>query len=162
VIHRRFVAHSSPSLVPPLTDGAQRLRPRLLAVVCLLVLFEAAGLAGVGIAFGAELVRGTSVPGAAAFLAAFMLGAAAVLVVSARGLWRGRRWSRSPVLTGQLLLVVLALGWLGVALTWWGFLVLVVALVVGVGLVLPPVVAATIGTGRGRETDSPGTTLQAR
>jgi hypothetical protein len=118
----------------------------MLVVVCVLVLLEAALLVGVGIAFGAELVRGASVPGAAAFLLAFMLGVAAVLVASARGLWRGRRWSRSPVLTWQLLLVVLALGWLGVEPTWWAGLVLAAAVVVGVGLVLPSVVAVTTGT----------------
>lgn len=118
----------------------------MLVVVCVLVLLEAALLVGVGIAFGTELVRGASVPGAAAFLLAFMLGVAAVLVASSRGLWQGRRWSRSPVLTWQLLLVVLAIGWLGVESTWWAGLVLVVAVVVGVGLVLPSVVAATTGT----------------
>jgi hypothetical protein len=118
----------------------------MLGVVCVLVLLEAALLVGVGIAFGAELVRGASVPGAAAFLLAFMLGVAAVLVASSRGLWRGRRWSRSPVLTWQLLLVVLAFGWIEVEPTWWAGLVLVVAVVVGVGLVLPSVVAATTGT----------------
>ncbi|HZL03152.1 MAG TPA: hypothetical protein VFC48_08520 [Cellulomonas sp.] len=118
----------------------------MLVVVCVLVLLEAALLVGVGIAFGTELVRGATVPGAGAFLLAFMLGVAAVLVASSRGLWQGRRWSRSPVLTWQLLLVVLAIGWLGVESTWWAGLVLVVAVVVGVGLVLPSVVAATTGT----------------
>jgi len=106
----------------------------MLVVVCVLVLLEAALLVGVGIAFGTELVRGATVPGAGAFLLAFMLGVAAVLVASSRGLWQGRRWSRSPVLTWQLLLVVLAIGWLGVESTWWAGLVLVVAVVVGVGL----------------------------
>lgn len=118
----------------------------MLVVVCVLVLLEAALLVGVGIAFGAQLVRGASVPGAAVFLLAFMLGVAAVLVASVRGLWRGRRWSRSPVLTWQLLLAVLSFGWLGVERTWWAGLVLAAAVVVGVGLVLPSVVAVTTGT----------------
>jgi hypothetical protein len=129
----------------------------MLVLVCLLVLLEATLLVGVGIAFGVELVRGASVPGAAVFLLVFMLGVAAVLIASARGLWQGRRWSRSPVLTGQLLLIVLALGWLGVEPTWWASLVLVVAVVVGTGLVLPSVVAATTGTVRWAEDGSPGT-----
>jgi hypothetical protein len=162
VSFRRTLAPPSPSQVLPRTDAGPGVRPRLLAVICLLVLFEATLLAGVGIAFGAELVRGTRVPGAAAFLLVFMLGVSAVLVVSARGLWRGRRWSRSPVLTGQLLLVVLALGWLGVELTWWAFLVLVAASVVGIGLVLPSVVAATVGTGRVSGDGSPATTPSPR
>ena len=96
----------------------------MLVVVCVLVLLEATLLVGVGIAFGAQLVRGASVPGAAVFLLVFMLGVAAVLVASTRGLWRGRRWARSPVLTWQLLLAVLAFGWLGVEATWWAGLVL--------------------------------------
>ena len=35
----------------------------MLVVVCVLVLLEATLLVGVGIAFGAQLVRGASVPG---------------------------------------------------------------------------------------------------
>ncbi|MGV8978053.1 MAG: hypothetical protein ACOH17_08405 [Cellulomonas sp.] len=115
----------------------------MLVVVCVLTLLEAVLLVGVGIAFGVQLGSGAGVPGAAAFLLVFMLGVAAVLVGSVRGLWRGRRWARSPVLTWQLLLAVLAFGWFGAEPTWWAGLVLVVAVIVGVGLVLPSVVAVT-------------------
>ena len=53
-------------------------------------------------------------PAASLFLAAFGIGVALLLLLAARGLWRGRRWARSPVIMWQILLVVLAIGWLGV------------------------------------------------
>jgi len=43
----------------------------------------------------------------------------------------------------QILLVVLALGWLSAEATAWAVVVLVVALLTGVGLLLPSAVAAT-------------------
>ncbi|WP_448630006.1 hypothetical protein [Cellulomonas soli] len=90
-------------------------RPALLVAVCTLVLVEVAALAGLGAVFGLQLVRGdASTPGATVFLALFCWGVAAVLALCARGLWRGRRWARSPVMTWQIMLVVLALGWFGV------------------------------------------------
>ena len=87
-------------------------RPPVLLVVCCLIVLEAAAFAGLGLAVGAELVRGrATMPGATAFLAVCALGVAALLGLCARGLWRGRRWARSPVIMWQILLVVLALGW---------------------------------------------------
>jgi len=106
-------------------------------------------LVGLGVAFAVEIVRGSQVAGAMAFLVVFALAVAAVLALSARGLWRGRRWARSPVLTWQLFLVVLAVGWLQVEATGWAAGIVAVALAVGVGLLTPGVVAAT--TGRGDE-----------
>lgn len=122
-------------------------RPLPLRAVCLLVLVEAVAFAVLGAAFLVELVRGRSVlAGASLFLVAFALGVAAVLAAAARGLWRGRRWARSPVMTWQIMLVVLALGWFGVEPTWWSAVVVAVAVLVGAGLLLPTVVAATLGT----------------
>lgn len=118
-------------------------RPRALVVVCLLVLVEAAALAGLAAAFVVDLARGAELPGPTAFLAVFLLGVAAVLVLAARALADGRRWARSPVLTWQLLLLVMAAGWFSAEPSPWAAGVVLVALVVGVGLLLPPVVAAT-------------------
>ncbi len=99
---------------------------------------------GLAVAWLVDLVRGRAeVPGALVFLVVFCLAIALVLVAAARGLWNGRRWARSPVMTWQVLLVVLSLGWLGQQVTPWGIAVLAVALVVGVALLLPSVVAAT-------------------
>lgn len=119
-------------------------RPALLLLVCLMVTLEAAAFLGLGIAWAADVVRGAAtMPAASLFLAAFGVGVALLLLLAARGLWRGRRWARSPVIMWQILLVVLALGWLGADPSAWAVAVLVVATLVGVGLLLPSVVAVT-------------------
>lgn len=111
--------------------------------MCLLVLLEAAALVGLAAAFVVDLVRGAELPGPTAFLAVFLLGVAAVLVLAARGLADGRRWARSPVITWQLLLVVMAVGWFAAEPSPWVVAVIVVAVVVGGALLVPSVVAAT-------------------
>jgi len=119
-------------------------RPALLLVICALVTLEAAAFLGLGIAWTVDVVRGAaSMPAASLFLAAFGIGIAVLLLLAARGLWRGQGWARSPVIMWQILLVVLAVGWLGAEPSVWAVLVLVVAVLVGVGLLLPPVVAVT-------------------
>ena len=119
-------------------------RPVALLVVCLLLTVEAAAFLGLGVAWTVDVLRGTAtMPGASLFLAAFGVGIALLLLLAARGLWRGRRWARSPVIMWQILLVVLAIGWLGAEPTAWAVLVLVVAVAVGGGLLLPAVVAVT-------------------
>ena len=116
----------------------------MLLVVCCLVVLEAAAFAGLGLAVGAELVRGrATMPGATAFLAVCGLGVAALLGLCARGLWRGRRWARSPVVMWQILLVVLALGWYSAEASAWALVVVAIAVATGVGLLLPAVVRAT-------------------
>jgi len=121
-------------------------RPAVLAAICLAVLVQAAVLIGLGGAWVRDLVSGASeIPGATLFLLAFAWGIAALLIASARALWRGRRWARSPVITWQILLVAMSIGWLGVERTGWAVAVLVSGLLVTVGLLLPSVVAATAG-----------------
>lgn len=113
-------------------------------MVCALVLLQSVALVGLAVAWLAGLVRGGSqVPAATLFLAAFAAGVAVVLVLAVRGLWSGRRWARSPVMTWQVLLVVLSIGWLGAEASAWAVGVLASAVVVAVGLVLRPVVAVT-------------------
>lgn len=123
-------------------------RPPVLLAVCCLIVLEAAALAGLGLAVGAELVRGrATMPGVATFLAVCALGVAALLGLCARGLWHGRRWARSPVITWQILLVVLALGWFGSEPSLWAPVVIVIAVAIVVGLLLPAVVRATTTPG---------------
>jgi hypothetical protein len=130
--------------------------------VCALVAVEALAFLGLGVAFVVDLTRGNAdLPAATVFLALFAVGVAALLGVAARALWRGRRWARSPVMTWQILLVVMSVGWLGVEASVWAVAVTVVAVLVAVGLLLPPVVAATTGSGAddhgpGRHDDGPG------
>jgi hypothetical protein len=120
-------------------------RPVALVVLCGLILLQAGLLVGLAGAWVLDLVRGAvQLPAATVFLVLFALGVAAVLALSARGLWSGRRWARSPVMTWQVLLVVMAVGWLGSDASPWVVAVLVSAIAVGVGLLLPSVVAATV------------------
>lgn len=119
-------------------------RPPALLLVCALVILQAAALAGLGGVWVIELVRGRAqVLGATAFLVLFAVGIAAVLVAGARALWSGRRWARAPVFTWQLLLAVMAIGWLTAEATPWAFGLLASALVVAGALLTPRVVAAT-------------------
>ncbi len=120
-------------------------RPVVVWAVVLLVVLEAAVLVGLGIAFALELVRGTELASATVFLCVFSLALAGLLLAAARGLRQGRRWARAPVMTWQVLLAVMAAGWVRAQPTGWSIAVLVVALGTGVGLVLPPVVRATTG-----------------
>lgn len=120
-------------------------RPAPLVAVCALTVLEAAAFAGLGVAWLTDVVTGRAqMPGASAFLAVFALGVAALLAWGARGLWRGQRWARSLVMAWQVLLVVLSIGWLSSQVTPWAVAVLLVAVAVGVGLLLPSVVAATV------------------
>jgi hypothetical protein len=142
-----FVQMSSPGRCSPYSRRVDQDRPLLLRTVCVLVVLEAVALVGLGVAWVVDLVRdGAEVPGAVVFLALCCGGLAALLAGAARGLWNHRRWARSPVMFWQLLLLLLGIAWLNVEATVWGFAVVIVALAVGVGLLLPSVVAATTRT----------------
>ncbi|WP_246855191.1 MULTISPECIES: hypothetical protein [unclassified Cellulomonas] len=114
-----------------------------------LVLLQALAVAVIAGALVVALVRGTSMPGPVVFLVLLAAGIAAVLGGAGRALLQGHRWGRAPVMTVQILLVVLAVGWLGVEVAVWSVAVLVLAVVVGGLLVTPTVVAwTTVGAGR--------------
>ena len=121
-------------------------RTALLVVTALLAL-EALVLAGAGVVALVDLVRGGSA-GIDLFLAAFAWGLAALLLAAARGLLDGRRWARSPAVTWQLFQVVVAVTWLESGAHPAPVALLVVAVLVVGGLVLPAVVARTTA-GRG-------------
>lgn len=121
-------------------------RPPLLTLAWLLVLLEVLALGAAAGAGVVSLARGAHVA-PVLFLVLLALGAATLLAAAARALRDGRRWGRGPVLTAQILTVV-------VAGTWWGagggplaLVPIVVALVVAVALLTPAVVAATSATG---------------
>lgn len=119
--------------------------PAAVRALSALVLVQAVALLGVAVALVVGLVRGTSLPGPVVFMAVLALGVAALLAGAARALLGGHRWGRAPVLTVQILLVVLAVGWLGSGVAAWFVVVLVLAVVTAVLVVLPPVVAWTAG-----------------
>lgn len=132
---------------PDLPDRPGRAPGLVLAVVGL-VLAQALVLAVAAVGMLVALVRGSQMPGPVVFLVALAAGVAALLVGAGRALLRGRRWARSPVMTWQILLVVLSVGWIGSEAGPWAVGVLAVAVAVGVGLLLPPVVAWTTATDR--------------
>jgi len=149
-------APRDPVPVPARPNRPAAARPVVLAGVCLVVLLQAAVLIGLAGAWVRDLIAGASeIPGATLFLIAFAVGIAALLIASARALWRGRRWARSPVITWQILLIAMSAGWLGVERTSWAVAVLVSSLLVVVGLLLPTVVAATSGRAPVADGDSP-------
>ncbi|MFC8193456.1 hypothetical protein ACFUMH_17515 [Cellulomonas sp. NPDC057328] len=125
-----------------------RSRPALLVVACGLVLLEVLVLVAAGVAGTATLLRGSQVPAVAAFLVALALGAALLLGAAARGLWSGRRWGRGPVLTAQVLLVVVSASLWGSGAGPRAGLGVLLGVAVGAAVLAPPVVAATSRTGQ--------------
>ncbi|WP_136519389.1 hypothetical protein [Cellulomonas telluris] len=127
-------------------------RPALLVVACGLVLLEVLALVAAAVSGLVVLVRGAQAPAVAAFLVVLALAAALLLVAAARGLWAGRRWGRGPVLTAQVLLVV-------VSATLWqsgggaaAVAGVLLGLLVGAAVLAPSVLAAT-GRAGGEGTD---------
>lgn len=122
-------------------------RAPVLSVVRALVLVEAVAVAALGVAWLVDLARGgTEIPGAVVFLVVCCAGLAWLLVAAVRALRRGRRWGRSLLLTVQIFLVVMALGWMSVGGTPWSVAAIVWGVVTGVGLLTPSVVAFTGGS----------------
>ena len=117
--------------------------PLALRVVLAAVVVEVVALVAAGGFTLVELVRGNGSAGINIFLAAFAWALATVLLAAVRGLRDGRRWGRSPVITWQLFQVVIAITWLQAALNPFAVVLLVLALGIVVGLLLPPVVEAT-------------------
>lgn len=141
---------------PPRPTGPRppSVRPTVVVLVCALVLLQALALLAAAVTAAVVLVRGSDLPGPAVFLGVLAALVAVVLLAAARALWRGgSRWARSPVMTWQVLLGVLAVGWLGVESSVWAGAVLVVTVVTAVALVMPPVTAWTVPARDGR----PGT-----
>ncbi|UER53823.1 hypothetical protein HJG43_03800 [Kineosporiaceae bacterium SCSIO 59966] len=118
-------------------------RPPLQVAVVALVALEAGMLLGVAVFYVVGIARGAaSDVVVAAFTAALAVVVGGALGVFARGLWGGRRWSRAPVVTWNLLVgfsVLSSGGWR----TPVGLGVLVVAVVVLVAVLSPTVTRAT-------------------
>lgn len=126
-------------------------RPLLLVVACGLVLLEVLGLVLAAVAGVLTLVRGSDAPGVAVFLVVLALGAALLLASAARGLWSGRRWGRGPVLTAQVLMVVVSATLWSAGAGGRSAAGVVLGVAVAATVLAPPVVAATSRTG----TDEP-------
>lgn len=132
-------------------------------VAVALVGLEAAAAVAAAVGLVVVLVRGAQMPGASAALAAIALGVAAALVVFGRALLRGgRRWARSPVLTAQIFLGVLAAAGWSTAPAPWPAVVLVLGVVVVVALLRPAAVAWTMPEQTTPDQTPPDQTTPAR
>ncbi|WP_423463180.1 hypothetical protein ACO229_25650 [Promicromonospora sp. MS192] len=125
--------------------------PAFLRALVIGVVVEVIGLLAFAVVLLGELLTGGSTSvGVSLFLVVFLLGVGWVLVVSARALLIGRRSGRGPVVTWQLFQIigsVAAIGsGTGIAVAG-GWVVLLIAVAVGVLLMTPSVVAATSETG---------------
>jgi hypothetical protein len=118
--------------------------PALVAVLAALGV-QALLLAGVAVLSVLAWIGDDRVdPRGAVATALFALAFAALLVAAGRGLLRGRRWARGPVVTVQLLaLLAVAAPMLVGGPRWLGAVVGVLALTVLVGLFTRPVVEHT-------------------
>lgn len=118
-------------------------RPAVQVAVVGLVALEAGMLLGVAGFYVVGILRGAaSDTGVAAFTAALAVVVGGALGVFARGLWAGRRWSRAPVVTWNLLVGFSVLS-SGAWRTPVGAGVLVLAVVVLAAVLSPPVTRAT-------------------
>lgn len=74
-----------------------------------------------------------------------LLAYAALLVVVARGVFAGRRWSRAPAIATQLIQLPIAWSFLGGATTWFAAVLAAVSLTVIVSLLLPSSTRVFVG-----------------
>ena len=119
-------------------------RPLALVAVVVAVLLEAVLLVGVAVFIGVETLAGDPTDlVTAAVIGVLALLTGVFLAVCARGLWRGRRWARAPVVTWQLLMLLAVLPTLGEERWPVAVGLLALCLVAGVGPLLPSVVART-------------------
>jgi uncharacterized membrane protein (DUF2068 family) len=70
-------------------------------------------------------------------VAIWMLGYGVLLLAIARGVFRGRRWSRAPAIATQLILLPIAFSFRGAPTTWVAGVIAVVAVGALVGLLHP-------------------------
>jgi hypothetical protein len=69
-----------------------------------------------------------------------------LLLVVARGVFLGRRWSRGPAVVTQLILLPLAWSFKGGATTWVSVVLAVLAITILVGLLHPRSTAVFVGS----------------
>ena len=119
-------------------------RPLTIVVAAALLALEGlAGLAYATLELGQiKMSRAAVGIGVAILMACFGL----VLLLVARGVFQGRRWSRGPAVVTQLILLPLAWSFKGGATTWVAVLLAVLAVTALVGLVHPRSTAVFIAS----------------
>jgi hypothetical protein len=118
-------------------------RPLTIVIAAALLVLE--GLAGLGYAaievgeirmFRAEVGVGVVI---------LMAGFGLVLLLVARGVFLGRRWSRGPAVVTQLILLPIAWSFKGAETTWVSVVLAAVAITILVGLLHPRSTAVFVG-----------------
>ena len=116
-------------------------RPLTILVASALLMLE--GLVGLGYAaFEVEQARAAMGVGVAILMAGFGL----VLLLVARGVFLGRRWSRGPAVVTQLILIPIAWSFKGGETTWVSAVLAVMAITILVGLLHPRSTAIFVGS----------------
>jgi hypothetical protein len=127
-----------------MTD-AQPAGRRPLTIVMAAVLLALEGLLGLGyagVALGeVRMSRAAIGVGVAILMAAFGL----LLLLVARGVFLGRRWSRGPAVVAQLILLPIAWSFRGGVTTWISVTLAALAIAALVGLLHPRSTAAFVG-----------------
>jgi hypothetical protein len=127
-----------------MTD-AQPLGRRPLTIVVAAVLLALEGLLGLGyagVALGEiRMSRAVIGVGVAILMAAFGL----LLLLVARGVFLGRRWSRGPAVATQLILLPIALSFRGGPTTWVSVALAALAIAVLVGVLHPRSTVVFVG-----------------
>ena len=135
--------------------GAPNSRPAPLVVAAVLIGVEALA----AIAFGAVALTQITVTraGLGGGVALLMLGYGLLLVLVARGVLRGRRWSRGPAAATQLILLPIAWSFRASPTTWpWPLLIAVTAVGIIVGLLHPRSTEVFVGPRLPAGADAPG------
>jgi hypothetical protein len=125
--------------------GAQSRGRRPVTIVLAAALLALEGLLGLGYAAVAlrevRVSRAVIGVGVAILMAAFGL----LLLLVARGVFLGRRWSRGPAVATQLILLPIALSFRGGATTWVSVALAAAAIAVLVGVLHPRSTAVFVG-----------------
>ena len=87
-------------------------------------------------------------------VAIWMLGYGILLLAIARGVFRGRRWSRAPAVATQLILLPIAFSFRGTPTTWVAGAIAVVAVATLIGVLHPRSTEIFVGSSTGSPPDS--------
>jgi uncharacterized membrane protein (DUF2068 family) len=106
-----------------------------LTLAAVLLALEAVAAIGFGVLAATDIHRNRIVVGAGT--AVFMVGYGVLLAAAARGVWRGRRWSRGPAVATQLIQLPVAWGFVGGQTTWLALLLMAMSLLTLICVFVP-------------------------
>ena len=118
-------------------------RPLTLVAAAILVAIEALIAVGYAATEIGQIRMSRAVMGVA--VAVLLAGFGLLLLLVARGVYLGRRWSRGPAVATQLILLPVAWSFWGGATTWVSITLAVLAIAVLVGVLHPRSTAAFVG-----------------